>query len=258
LLQTYQVLVRPLSAYVEYLWVAEGYLQPHARELVLPTASLTLVIDLDFEKRDDILISGARSEPLLLGTAKPLRIMSAVFKPGCGFPFAKCPAGELQNLQVPLSAFWPAETAALREQLLEAGTNSERFRVLERFLMRRLRASRQHHLPIQYALRQLQAGGRACSVANVREQIGMSAERFIEMFRKEVGLPPKLFARLARFRRVLKRIDTHPDIDWADLAVSAGYFDQPHFVRDFRQFAGVTPSAFLRDRTARNHVRIPD
>jgi methylphosphotriester-DNA--protein-cysteine methyltransferase len=79
-----------------------------------------------------------------------------------------------------------------------------------------------------------------------------------EMFRKEVGRPPKLFARLARFGRLLQRIDAAATIDWADLAVSTGYFDQPHFIGDFRQFAGVTPSAYLRHRTARNHVRIAD
>lgn len=72
------------------------------------------------------------------------------------------------------------------------------------------------------------------------------------------SLPPKLFARLARFGRVLQRIDTAANVDWADLAVSTGYFDQPHFIGDFSQFAGVTPSAYLRYRTARNHVRIAD
>jgi hypothetical protein len=48
----YRVWRKPLSAYVNYLWVAEGYVQPHAREFVLPTASLTLVIDLDVEKAE--------------------------------------------------------------------------------------------------------------------------------------------------------------------------------------------------------------
>ena len=86
----YRVWRTPLSAYVNYLWVAEGYVQPHAHEFVLPAPSLTLVIDLDVEKADAILICGARSQPLVLGTAKPLRLMAAVFKPGCGFPFADC------------------------------------------------------------------------------------------------------------------------------------------------------------------------
>jgi AraC-like DNA-binding protein len=254
----YRVWRKPLSAYVDCLWVAEGYVQPHARELVLPTAGLTLVVDLDIEKADAILICGARSQPLVLGTATPLRLMAAVFKPGGGFPFAGCPAGELQNLQVPLSAFWPSETADLREHLGEAPTNRERFRVLVRFLIQRLRASRRSHPAVHYAIRQFQSGDAASTVASIRDQVGMSAERFIDMFRRDVGLPPKLFARLARFGRVLQRVDTAADVDWADLAVSTGYFDQPHFIGDFRQFAGVTPSAYLRRRTSPNHVRIPD
>ena len=248
---------KPLSAYVSYLWVAESYVQPHAREFVLPTGSLTLVIDLNVERADAILICGARSEPLVLGTAKPLQILAAVFKPGGGFPFAACPAGELQNLQVPLTAFWPSETAELREHLLEAPTNSERFRVLDSFLMQRLRSSRPPSPGVNHAIRQFQGADPASSVASVRDQLGISAQRFIEMFRGEVGLPPKVFARLARFRRVLQRIDTAADVDWTDLALSTGYFDQPHFIGDFRQFAGVTPSAYLH-RTARNHVRIAE
>ena len=175
---TYRVWRKPLSAYVDYLWVAEGYVQPHAREFVLPTASLTLVIDLAVEKADAILICGARSQPLVLATAKPLRLMAAVFTPGGGFPFAECPAGVLQNLHVPLSAIWPSETADLRERLCKAPTDGERFRVLEGFLTQRLRASRQYHPAVHFAIRQFQCGGAASSVASVRGQVGMSAQRF--------------------------------------------------------------------------------
>jgi len=254
----YRVCRTPLSAYVRYPWVAEGYVQLHAREFVLRTGSLTLVIDLDVERADAILICGARSEPLVLGTLKPLRLMAAVFKPGSGFPFAACPAGELQNLQVPLTAFWPSETTELREHLLEAPTNGERFLVLESFLTQRLRASRPRSPGVHHAIRQLQGAGPASSVASVRDQLDISAQRFIEMFRREVGLPPKAFARLARSGRVLQRIDRVGDVDWADRALSTGYFDQPHFIGEFRRFAGVTPSAYLRHRTGRNHVRIAE
>lgn len=139
--------------------------QPHAREFVLPTASLTLVIDLAVEKADAILICGARSQPLVLATAKPLRLMAAVFTPGGGFPFAECPAGVLQNLHVPLSAIWPSETADLRERLCKAPTDGERFRVLEGFLTQRLHASRQYHPAVHFAIRQFQCGGAASSVA---------------------------------------------------------------------------------------------
>jgi len=90
----------------------------------------------------------------------------------------------------------------------------------------------------------------------VTAQIGMSAQRFIEVFRAEVGLPPKVFARLVRFQHAVDRIKTGTPIDWADIAVGSGYFDQPHFIHDFREFSSVSPSAYLRQRRSRNHVRV--
>jgi methylphosphotriester-DNA--protein-cysteine methyltransferase len=258
MVRIHRVSRKPLSAYVDYLWLADGYMQPHSEEFVLPTGNMTLVVDLDVHKADAVLICGVRSRPLVLGTSKPLRLMAANFKPGGGFPFANCPAGELHNLQVPLTTFWPSETVELHERILEAETDTERFHVLECFLIQRLGASRTRSQAVSYAIRQFQDVGAACSVSSVRAQIGMSAQRFIEVFRSEVGLPPKLFARLARFRRVLRRIDTAAEIDWADIAVATDYFDQPHFIHEFRQFAGVSPTAYLRQRMSRNHVRIAD
>jgi AraC-like DNA-binding protein len=60
--------------------------------------------------------------------------------------------------------------------------------------------------------------------------------------------------RIRRFNEVLRRIDGCTDVDWADVGASCGYFDQAHFNHDFRAFAGLTPSAYLRDRISRTHV----
>ena len=258
MVRIHRVSTKPLSAYVDYLWLTDGYGQPHAQELVLPEPCMTLVVDLDDERADAIRMYGVRSHPLVLGASQPLRLMAAHFRPGDGFPFVACPAGELHNLDVSLTTFWPGEIAELRERILEAQTDGERFHELECFLVRRLRVSRTGSAAVRHAIRQFQYPGRAWSVGSVRDQIGISAQRFIELFRNDVGLPPKLFARLARFRRVLGCVDTADEVDWTDVAIAAGYFDQAHMIRDFRQFAGVTPSAYLSRRTATNHVRIPD
>jgi hypothetical protein len=62
----YRVSKKPLAAYVDCLWLADGYMQPHAQEFVLPTGSMTLVVDLDVQKADAVLICGGRSRPLIL------------------------------------------------------------------------------------------------------------------------------------------------------------------------------------------------
>jgi AraC-like DNA-binding protein len=85
----------------------------------------------------------------------------------------------------------------------------------------------------------------------------MSKRRFIQMFDERVGLTPKLFCRVRRFHRALRLIARGGPIKWADLAVDCGYFDQAHFIHDFTDFCGLSPSAYLGLRTEHlNHVRV--
>ncbi len=250
---------RPLSDFVDFLWLSQGYVQPHASERLLPTGRMDLVISLDESCGWRAIASGARSTSMLLGTARPLTLIGVGFKPGGGFPFFPCPAGELQDSSTPLDALWGPTANSVREQLLEAVTPRERFAVLEAHLLECLRAGPRRHPAIQYALATFQSGSNTATIADIVEHTGLSARKLIELFRGQVGLTPKVFSRMCRFRRVLGRIGNTPDVDWAETALACGYFDQPHFIHDFRDFAGVSPAAYLRHRTANpNHVRVPD
>ena len=85
----------------------------------------------------------------------------------------------------------------------------------------------------------------------------MSRRRLEESFRASVGVTPKEYQRLQRFRRALDHINTAPDVGWATFAVERGYYDQSHFNNDFRAHAGLRPSQYLAARGAfTNHVRI--
>jgi hypothetical protein len=86
-----------------------------------------------------------------------------------------------------------------------------------------------------------------------------SARRFIEVFTDEVGLTPKLFCRVQRFQETVRRIGMGRRVDWAGMALDCGYFDQAHFIHDFRAFSGLSPSAYAAQRTGHlNHVPILD
>ena len=89
------------------------------------------------------------------------------------------------------------------------------------------------------------------------ESIGVSQRRFIQLFRDELGLAPKLFGRVQRFQQAIKAIDRRETVDWLDLALSCGYFDQAHFIHDFIEFSSLTPGEYLGLRTAHlRHVRL--
>jgi AraC-like DNA-binding protein len=249
---------RPLSDFVDFLWLSEGYVQPHASEQILPTGNMGLVLSLEERGHARDVLSGASTRPFVLDTSKPLSMIGACFKPGGGFPFVDVPVGELQDISVSLDTFWGWKAQTLRQQLLEARTAPARFHVLENFLLEQLSRKPERHPAVKYALSAFLNRATTLSVAAVTERTGFSARRFIEVFRHEVGLTPKVYCRISRFRAAVSVIASTPTVDWAAIASACGYFDQAHFIHEFREFSGMTPSAYIRHRTGSpNHVRQP-
>jgi AraC-like DNA-binding protein len=246
----------PLAAFVDMLWLAEGPAPPHRRERLLPTGTTELVIDLRESSPMRVpMLSGPHSESFVIDTAPQTAIMGVHFRPGGAFPFFKAPAGQLHNIHLHLDALWGRRAAELREQLLEAQTPPQRFRILERLLLAQAVRPLARHPAVDFALHAFRDASRELSVSAVVDRTGWSQRRFIEVFRDEVGLTPKLFCRIIRFQQVLRLLHGRREIDWASVAAACGYYDQAHFINDFRDFSGFSPTAYLRDRgTHLNHV----
>jgi AraC-like DNA-binding protein len=263
----------PLSDFVDILWLYEGYTQPHAKERLLPTGTFDLVINLhedqariydkddhdQFRRLRGTLVCGAHSEFFVIDTAAQLAVLGVHFKAGGAFPFLKLPAGELHNLHVSLEDLWGAAANELRERLLEARTAEAKFRVLEQALLAQAKLPLARHPAVNFALREFHCVPHARTIADVTGRSGLSARRFIQVFHEQVGLTPKLFCRVRRFQQVLRLIHRAQQVDWADVALACGYFDQAHFIRDFQAFSGINPSTYLVQRSDHlNHVPLPD
>jgi AraC-like DNA-binding protein len=246
----------PLAEFVDYVWIYEGYAPPHPRERLLPTATTELVFSVDANGRASSGVSGARSEPLVLDTSTPFSVIAVHFKPGGGFPFFGVPSSDLRNQGVTLDLVWGRLATNVRDRLWEETAADNRFKVLEEALLTRARARFDHHPAVRYALESFERSNGRRPVGDVIQRIGLSARRFGDVFLSEVGLSPKTFCRIRRFNEVLKRIEHDTSVDWSAVALSCGYFDQAHFNHDFRACAGVTPSAYLRDRMSRIHVGV--
>ena len=85
----------------------------------------------------------------------------------------------------------------------------------------------------------------AVPIGRLADEVGWSHRHLIARFRQQVGLPPKTAARLVRFDGVWRRLDQRQPPDWGLVAAEAGYADQAHLIRDFREFTGTTPTAFV-------------
>jgi AraC-like DNA-binding protein len=269
----------PLSEFVHLLWLYHGYTQPHAKERILPTGEMEIVINLleDVSRiydRDDIdrcrtfrgaLLSGAYSGYQVIDTAEQASIIGVHFRPGGAFPFLRMPAGELRDTTLSLDTLWGKAAVELRDQLLEAQTHQDRFEVLERALLAQFRRGLAKpmqldgHAAVCFALRRFMAAPHQTTIASVTEQLGLSPKRFIQAFRHETGFTPKVFCRIRRFQQALDRMEGRKSVAWASVALDSGYFDQAHFNHDFRAFSGINPSSYLLQQTAhRNHVPLVD
>jgi AraC-like DNA-binding protein len=258
----YYVPGSPLSEFVELFWYFRGDEVPNAKERVLPTGAVDLIIRLDSARTSDSGMQGPRTRPVVITTTSRHELIGVHFRLGGAFPFLQFPVGELQNAGISLSDLWGERDAQrLLSMLDEAPTGKGKFRILERWLLQLAADRWQKHPAVTFAMRAFCSGpsGSFGSAAEVAHKTGYSQRHFIELFRKEVGLKPKEFHRLYRFRKVIDAVQRQTVVDWADIGLSVGYFDQAHLIHDFRQFSDLTPEQYLKSRTPFiNHVRIAD
>ena len=261
----------PLSAFVACIWYSEGSQGTHALERLLPNGESGIVFDLReqpvriydacnierFESYAPAIFCGARTDCFVIDTSRQERVIGIQFRPGGAFPFLGMPASEVANATHSLDDVWPMQAALIREELLAANHVGQMFSILERVLISQLKHSPAPHPGVAFAIRKLAQPAQAIRVRDVADQIGLSSRRLMELFRDQTGLTPKSFQRVRRFQHVLQSLRWQSDRNWASLAMDCGYYDQAHFIHDFRLFAGMTPSEYVTAATPHlNHIPI--
>jgi AraC-like DNA-binding protein len=252
--------IGPLGQFVALFWYYSGHDVEYSRERVLPMANTELVINLGSASNAGAGISGPRSESLIIERTELDELIGVHFKFGGAFPFLDFPLSELQGLSISLADVWGEQRAGeLLGQLHEARPIEKKFQVLEQWLMQVMKRPLKHHPAVAFAMKEFQDSPNQFSSASMAERVGFSERRFIQLFRDEVGLTPKLFCRVQRFHEVIEMVHECSDVDWVDVALSCGYFDQAHFNHDFRGFCGLSPTEYLSLRTPHhNHVQVRD
>lgn len=261
----------PLSRFIFAFWLQEGHALSHAEERLLPTGTTEVVFDLTdrgmlirragatarFERYRKAVVCGPHSGYFTIDAAEPAHVLGIHFRAGGTYPFFGPPAHQLRNAVVPLESVLGTEADLLRERLRQAETPPAAFELLERVLMGLAVRNFERRPAVAYALQRFRDVPRVPSMAAVAEEVGVSQRRFIQVFREEVGLTPKVYCRIRRFQDVLGRIEQAQRIKWTDVAYACGYYDQAHFIHDFREFSGLNPTAYLERRGDRlNHVPI--
>jgi AraC-like DNA-binding protein len=193
----------------------------------------------------DSFVAGLSVAPAYVGAAGPATCMQVNLTPLGAHMFFGLPMHELANEVVPLEAALPRGIGRLAEALEDKAGWKERFALLDAILLARLADAKAPAPEVVWAWSILEKTHGKAPIGWICDRIGRSRRHLAARFREQVGLPPKTVARIMRFDRALSLLGRSDD-RLADIAFECGYFDQAHLNREFREFAGTSPGAFVR------------
>jgi AraC-like DNA-binding protein len=262
-----RIAARPRSAalapFVASFHYHEGELAA-AVERILPTGQAHLMVNLDEDvfrtysgpdcgtvhRACGAVLAGPHGRATAIDTMEQRQLIAVEFKVGGAAAFLPMPISEACDQIVGLDDVWGRDGGLLRERLCEASTPADKFRELETVLLERV--VRPRDPAIAAAISLLDHG---VSVAEARSRVGLLPKTFVRRFREQVGLAPKRLARVRRLQRIVGSVQGPAGADWCMVAADHGYTDQAHFIHDFRDLTGMTPTAYRPSSPQRrNHV----
>lgn len=258
-----------LRPFVDRVWAldGEGEVSRGAIEHVLPTGGMHLVfrVNVPLVVFDGMtranrtvghaVIGGARSTYYARDISTPVRSVGAMLRPGAAELLFGVSAAELAERHTRLDDVWGAVADSALDRIHDAEGSEARLSVLESILASRLPAVHGMHPVVALALERL---GTSTGVNRVVRESGYSHRHFISLFRHSVGLAPKTYSRVQRFRHALRLASDGGSASLAAIAIAAGYSDQAHFNREFLDFTGVTPATYRRIRPVQpSHLAVP-
>ena len=254
----------PLSAFVECVWFlrvtrngAPGSAAAPAPERIVPDGCPELVVQLadpcragrpgePRELQPAAVLVGPLTSSLLLEPAGEVATMGVRFRPGGLAAFLRTPADELADRQLGVEDLFGKDAAALADEAREAEDDGARVG-WSRASFSRASADGERPAPaLDHASRRSSRRRGPVPVEGLARELGVSRRQLERAFRRRTGMTPMQLGRVIRFQNVFRALPESGG-DWISVALDCGYYDQSHLIRDFREFAGESPRAFLRE-----------
>ena len=199
-------------------------------------------------RRHDSFLAGLHTTPSLVEGGDSWACIELRLTPLGARRLLGRPMHELTNRTLDLEDLLP-RAGDLSGRLREATSWSERFDLVDSFLVHRLADTAPAPPAIEWSWRRLRLTHGRAPIAALAEELGWIHRRLIARFREQFGLTPKALARVIRFDRAVDLLGRAAGDGLAAVAYTCGYFDQAHMNRDFRELAGTTPGALVARRS---------
>ncbi|HEX5154587.1 MAG TPA: helix-turn-helix domain-containing protein [Parafilimonas sp.] len=190
-------------------------------------------------------LMGAQITPFKLLAEESHTAVSIIFQPGGLNRFLNIPITEIFDNGYSAREVIGREIEELLDKSHDSTSFNELDSIVQSYFLRKLSQVKEPS-PIDYALRQLLTNYNT-SLDKIAGMACMSIRNFERKCKERLGMPAKMYARIARFNKAYKMLETRPIVSWTDLTYELGYYDQTHFIKDFKEFARLTPTLVLKE-----------
>ncbi len=205
---------------------------------------------------DTLEVVGAMRRAILVPVDSDSVSVGIRFKPGGGSAFFRLPLHEITDETLDLRALWGCSTDELTDRLTEVTTARDKLALVEAFLLRRFDGLPALDSTLQLAIDSVRRAHGDISVTTLRTDLSLSERQLERVFLQHIGISPRQFARTTRFRQVVPLLN-QPALSLTDVAYRAGYYDQAHFIHDFKSLAGITPRDYRREQQNVGFLQFP-
>lgn len=189
-------------------------------------------------------VFGQITQPLEIEATGLTNIFAIRFHPEGFVPFAAIPVNQMENRAVPLPELFDNEGAELEGLILNAVTNEDRVRLIEAFLMNRLIRPESIDRIVKSSVETMLHLNGQLSVDELSEHLNINRRQLERKFSSVIGLSPKKLSRIIRLQATLKMIANKEFTSLTSVAYEGYYYDQAHFIKDFKEFTGISPKKF--------------
>ena len=232
----------PLARWIECAWSIES--GPVTGHRVPPDGC----VDIIYQRGQGLRAVGAMTVEQRFDYPGGVWTTGVRFRPGMAAPFLGASPAELTDQSVALEGLLSRRARELARRLDDARSVRDAMRIL----LGSMPAPASQPNPVQQAIEALTAANGNADLENTARQATISPRQFRRRCLEESGLTPKHLCRVLRFRHACRVARAAGQPNWSDVALAANYFDQAHFIRDFREFTGLTPMAvFSNTRSSR-------
>lgn len=254
----------PINNFVDYLWkVSYQDLKPQSVEKILPDGGVEVFVNLNYDrlgKEDDqvlldqpwikraAFIGGLRTKATETKFPASLNLMGIRFKPHGFKSFFNIGLHELVDKTFSLDDVILIDQRGLVERLRNADTELEQFAILENLLISNFTYKKEED--VDKIVGQILSNHGNVRMEELYGYISNASKNFLRKFKDKTGTTPKKISDIYRFKRVInlaKNLDSKK-ADWQTILYQCGYYDQAHFIHDFKKYSGVTPSKYFKNK----------